>query len=166
MSSNRRGFGNERHNAFKLALSALALAGFVGGWVGFAASHDPAAATPEDQGDVEIVAPDGPEPTATPTETPSPAGRRGTPTPLPTATAGSGTGAGGRAPTGATIPAGSSAAGPDPSAAASPTSGQAPATIPPTTAPATSAPATTAPTVQPTRKPVPTPTRARRSRGS
>lgn len=166
MSSNRRGFGNERHNAFKLAFSALALAGFVGGWVGFASSHDPAADLPEDEGDVAIVAADGPDPTATPTETPSPERRRGTPTPEATTVPGSGTAAGDRAAPGASTPAASATSGPGSSASPSPTSGQDPTTIPPTTAPATRAPVTAAPTVQPTRKPSPTPTRARRSRGS
>lgn len=36
-----RGFGKERHAALKAWLAAVALAGFAGGWLGFASSHPP-----------------------------------------------------------------------------------------------------------------------------
>lgn len=42
----RRGFGHERHGALKLALSALAVAGFLTAWAGFAASHGESSALP------------------------------------------------------------------------------------------------------------------------
>jgi hypothetical protein len=58
MSRNGRPFANERHLALKLGMSALAVAGFAIGWMGFWSSHGSPAQGPETA---------TPEATATPT---------------------------------------------------------------------------------------------------
>ena len=39
MTSQRRGFSRERHNAMKAFVTAGSLVAFVGGWIGFSVSH-------------------------------------------------------------------------------------------------------------------------------
>jgi len=70
MTAPRRGLANERHSRLKLAIAALSLAGFAGGWALFGATNEPAAAKP-----------------ATPTATATPGAPQSTSlTPAPTAT--------------------------------------------------------------------------------
>ena len=67
MTTQRRGFGRERHNWLKGVIAAVAVAGFGGGWWGLAAANAPPVVP------LEI--------SATVISTPSPTGRT-TPTPF------------------------------------------------------------------------------------
>lgn len=81
MATARRGFNSERHGVLKAVLSAIALAGFAGAWLGFARAHEDEPLVEAAPGAIE----ERPNPTPSPTPAPTRTGTS-TPAPLPTAT--------------------------------------------------------------------------------
>ncbi|MGE3422578.1 MAG: hypothetical protein AB7N24_11060 [Dehalococcoidia bacterium] len=78
-TSARRGFRRERHSRFKVVIASVATAGFLGGWLAFAAAHPALPPAESEPAEIASAASTAPQDPTAPTSLPTSAVRTGTP---------------------------------------------------------------------------------------